>query len=164
MDWEKVKAEYIAGGTSYRKLAEKYGVSFSTLKDIAIREKWTDLKEQARNKANTNLVNSIGRNSAKRSVKINDVADKLLEKISDTLAMMKVVDSQSIKHFTSALKDIRDIKGIKSNIDLKEQEARIAKLQRDAEINKIDDEKPHGVVLMPPIMEDLTPPKEDDDG
>ena len=164
MDWKKVKAEYIAGGTSYRKLAEKYGVSFSTLKDIAIREKWTDLKEQARNKANTNLVNSIGRNSAKRSVKINDVADKLLEKISDTLAMMKVVDSQSIKHFTSALKDIRDIKGIKSDIDLKEQEARIAKLQRDAEINKIDDEKPHGVVLMPHIMEDLTPPKEDDDG
>ena len=133
MDWEKVKAEYIAGGTSYRKLAEKYGVSFSTLKDIAIREKWTDLKEQARNKANTNLVNSIGRNSAKRSVKINDVADKLLEKICNTLEMMDVVDSQSIKHFTSALKDIRDIKGIKSDIDLKEQEARIAKLQKETE-------------------------------
>ena len=133
MDWEKIKAEYIAGGTSYRKLAEKYGVSFSTLKDIAIREKWTDLKEQARNKANTNLVNSIGRNSAKRSVKINDVADKLLEKICNTLEMMDVVDSQSIKHFTSALKDIRDIKGIKSDIDLKEQEARIAKLQKETE-------------------------------
>ena len=133
MDWEKVKAEYIAGGTSYRKLAEKYGVSFSTLKDIAIREKWTDLKEQARNKANTNLVNSIGRNSAKRSVKINEVADKLLEKISNTLELMDVVDSQSIKHFTSALKDIKDIKGIKADIDLKEQEARIAKLQKEAE-------------------------------
>ena len=133
MDWEKVKAEYIAGGTSYRKLAEKYGVSFSTLKDIAIREKWTDLKEQARNKANTNLVNSIGRNSAKRSVKINDVADKLLDKINNTLELIEVLDSQSIKHFTSALKDIKDIKGIKSDIDLKEQEARIAKLQREAE-------------------------------
>lgn len=135
MDWEKIKAEYIAGGTSYRKLAEKYGVSFSTLKDIAIREKWTDLKEQARNKANTNLVNSIGRNSAKRSVKINEVADKLLEKISKTIEMMDVIDSQSIKHFTSALKDIKDIKGVKSPIDLKEQEARIAKLQKDAEAN-----------------------------
>ena len=164
MDWEKAKAEYVAGGTSYRKLAEKYGVSFSTLKDIAIREKWTDLKEQARNKANTNLVNSIGRNSAKRSVKINDVADKLLEKISDTLEVMDVVDSQTIKHFTSALKDIRDIKGIKSDIDLKEQKARIAKLQKDAEAGKFDDDKPHGVVLMPPIMDDLTPPKEDNDG
>ena len=47
--------------------------------------------------------------------------------------MIEVLDSQSIKHFTSALKDIRDIKVIKSPMDLKEQEARIAKLQKEAE-------------------------------
>ena len=44
-----------------------------------------------------------------------------------------VIDSQSLKHFTSALKDLKDIKGIKSDIDLREQEARIAKLQKDAQ-------------------------------
>ena len=164
MDWKKVKAEYIAGGTSYRKLAEKYGVSFSTLKEIARREKWTELKEKARYKADTKFADLMGEKQANRSAKINDVADMLLDKINLTLKMMDVVDSQSIKHFTSALKDIKDIKGIKSNIDLKEQEARIAKLQRDAEINKFDEDKPHGVVLMPPIMDNLTPPKEDDNG
>ena len=42
-DWKKIKSEYIAGGTSYRRLAEKYGVSFSTLRGIAEREKWTEL-------------------------------------------------------------------------------------------------------------------------
>ena len=47
VDWKKIKSDYIAGGTSYRKLAEKYGVSFSTLKDIARKEKWTDLREKA---------------------------------------------------------------------------------------------------------------------
>ena len=133
MDWKKVKAEYIAGGTSYRKLAEKYGVSFSTLKEIARREKWTDLKEQARYKADTKFADLMGEKQANRSAKINDVADLLLEKINTTLEMMDVVDSQAIKHFTSALKDIKDIKGIKSDIDLKEQNARIAKLQKDAE-------------------------------
>ena len=106
----------------------------------------------------------MGEKQANRSAKINDVADLLLEKINTTLEMMDVVDSQSIKHFTSALKDIKDIKGIKSDIDLKEQNARIAKLQKDAEAGKFDDDKPHGVVLMPPIMDDLTPPKEDNDG
>ena len=75
----------------------------------------------------------LGEKQAKRSAKISDVADMLLDKISNTLAIMDVVDSQSIKHFTSALKDIKDIKGIKSDIDLKEQEARIAKLQKEAE-------------------------------
>ena len=133
MDWKKVKAEYIAGGTSYRKLAEKYGVSFSTLKEIARREKWTDLKEKTRQKADTKFADLMGEKQANRSAKINDVADMLLDKITTTLQMMEAVDSQSIKHFTSALKDIRDIKGIKTDIDLKEQEARIAKLQKEAE-------------------------------
>ena len=164
MDWKKIKADYIAGGTSYRKLAEKYGVSFSTLKEIARREKWTDLKEKARYKADTKFADLMGEKQANRSAKINDVADMLLDKINTTLKMMDVVDSQSIKHFTSALKDIRDIKGIKSDVDLREQEARIAKLQKEAEAGKFDEDKPHGVVLMPPIMDDLTPPKEDNDG
>ena len=135
VDWKKIKAEYIAGGTSYRKLADKYGVSFSTLKEIARREKWTDLKEKTRYKADTKFADLMGEKQANRSAKIIDVADMLLDKISATLTMMDVVDSQSIKHFTSALKDIKDIKGIKSDIDLKEQEARIAKLQKDAEEN-----------------------------
>lgn len=133
MDWNQIKAEYIAGGTSYRKLAAKYGVSFSTLRGIAEREKWTDLRTQAQHTADTKLVKSIGGTKGKLTVKINDVADKLLDKINNTLELMDVVDSQSIKHFTSALKDIKDIKGIKSDIDLKEQEARIAKLQKEAE-------------------------------
>jgi hypothetical protein len=164
VDWKKIKAEYIAGGTSYRKLAGKYGVSFSTLKEIARREKWTDLKEKAQRKADTKFADLMGEKQANRSAKIIDVADMLLDKITNTLQMMDAVDSQSIKHFTSALKDIKDIKGFKSDIDLKEQEARIAKLEKEAKAGMVDDDKPHGVVLMPPIMADLTPPKEDDNG
>ena len=131
-DWNAIKAEYIRGGTSYRKLAVKFGVSFNTLKTVAIREKWTDLRQQASNKATTKLVDKIGGQTADRSAKILDVADKLLNKISITIDAMEVLDSQSLKHFTSALKDLKDIKGIKSDIDLKEQEARIAKLQKEA--------------------------------
>ena len=131
MDWKSIKAEYIAGGTSYRKLADKYGVSFSTLKEIARREKWTDLKEQAQHKADTKLVKSIGEQNGTYTVSINDVANKLLEKI---VAMMEMdcVTSQAIKHLTGALKDIKEVKGIKSDIDLREQEARIDNLRRQA--------------------------------
>ena len=140
MDWKKIKSEYIAGGTSYRKLAEKYGVSFSTLRGYAEREKWTDLKTQAQQKADTKIVEIVGGQQASRSAKILDVADKLLDKISNALDDM-VVDSQSIKHITSALKDLKEIKGIKSDIDLKEQEARIAKLQKEALAEeKVDNE------------------------
>lgn len=132
MDWNEIKAEYIAGGTSYRKLAEKYSVPFSTLKEHARKEQWTDLREKARHKADTKFANLVGESQAKKSLKINDVADKLLDKIVDLLEALEVADSQTIKQCTSALKDIKDIKGIKSDIDIREQEARIDKLRKDA--------------------------------
>ena len=134
MDWKKIKAEYIAGGTSYRKLAAKYGVSFSTLRGIAIREKWTDLREQASNKSVTKLVESIGEQNGTYKVSINEVADKLLDKIKNMLESENnaFLGTQGIKQLTSALKDIKDIKDLKSEIDLREQEARIEKLRKDA--------------------------------
>lgn len=162
MDWNKIKAEYIAGGTSYRKLAEKYGVKFSNLKNVAIKEGWTQLKEQAKNKANTKMVDTIAKDISKNAIKINDVADKLLDKMCDLLETLKVADSQTIKQCTSALKDIKDIKGVKSDIDLKEQNARIDKLRKEIDSEQTDD-RPCGVVLMPDVMESPTPPSEVED-
>lgn len=138
VDWKKLKTEYIAGGTSYRKLAEKYDVPFGTLRKIAAKEKWTDLRSKTIAKADTKIIESVSNKQADKAKKILDVADKLLDKISATIDQMDVIDSQSIKHFTSALKDLKDIKGIKSEVDLREQEARIAKLQKDAESEEKD--------------------------
>lgn len=137
MDWNKIKAEYIAGGTSYRKLAKKYGVSFSTLRGVAEREKWTDLRTQAQHNADTKLVETIGDKNGTYSVSINDVADKLLAKIT-TMLDVDGLGTQGMKHLTSALKDIKEIKGIKSDIDLKEQNARIDKLRKEIEGEKTD--------------------------
>ena len=131
-DWKRIKAEYVAGGTSYRKLAEKYKVSLTTLQRIAKKEDWTGLRRQAEAKSDAKIVDSVSEKQANRASKIIDVADKLLDKISKTVDAMDVIDSQSLKHFTSALKDLKDIKGFKSDLDLKEQEARIAKLEKEA--------------------------------
>lgn len=133
--WKKIKAEYIAGGTSYRKLAEKYEVKLSALRSVAERENWVELKAQAQHKANTKIVDAVSDIEADRAAKIIDVADKLLDKISEVID--KVQNTKDIKNISSALKDIKEIKGIKSSADMREQEARIAKLQKDAE--KVDD-------------------------
>ena len=135
MDWKRIKAEYIAGGTSYRKLAEKYGVSRSKLQAVATREKWVELKSQTQAKTESKLVESISDKESKKATDIVDVADKLLEKISTIIDTVK--DTQGIKHISSALKDIKEIKGFKTDADMREQEARIAKLQKEAE--KVDD-------------------------
>jgi uncharacterized protein YjcR len=51
VNWRKIKAEYIAGGISQRKLAEKYGVSASNLMRKANREQWNKRREAAESKA-----------------------------------------------------------------------------------------------------------------
>lgn len=163
MIWEKIKAEYIAGGISYRKLATKHGVSFNTLKDIAIRENWTDLRQKAHNTNTTKIVEKVFEENTKHVVGIYEVADELLKKIIEMLGQ-EGLTSQSVRHLTSSLKDIKDIKGIKSDIDLEEQNARIDKLRKEIDADKVDESKPCGVVMMPPILDDLTPPKEEDNG
>lgn len=132
MDWKRIKAEYIAGGTSYRKLAEKYNVPFGTLRRIAKQEEWTQKRTQVEHKANTKMIETISEKEAEKAVNIIDVADKLLSKVSDLMETM-VVDTQSLKQLTSALKDLKEIKGYKSDADMREQEARINKLRKEAE-------------------------------
>ena len=135
VDWNAIKAEYIAGGTSYRKLAEKYGVSFTTLTRTAQRENWVGLRQQSEDKVTTNIVNQVTNTKTKNAIKLETVADKALEKIYELLEVAN--DTQSLKQITSALRDIKEVKGIKSAADMKEQNARIAKLQ--AEVNRDDD-------------------------
>lgn len=53
VDWLTIRNDYINGGGSYRKLAEKYGVSFAVLKDKAVGEKWKQAKEQHANSIRT---------------------------------------------------------------------------------------------------------------
>ena len=157
VNWKKIKKEYIAGGTSYRKLAEKYQVSFSTLRKKAANEKWTELRNKARAKSDTKIVENVSDKESKVEIKIIDVADKLLTKLISSIEVYRVMDGQSMKQYTSALKDLKDIKGFKSEMDLREQEARIANLERQAKADENND-KPCGVVLIPAVLEELTPP------
>lgn len=136
MDWNKLKAEYIAGGISYRGLAKKHGVSFNTLKTIAIRENWTDLRQQANNNTTTRIVEVVAEENANYTASIYDVADKLLGKIESLMEERLTI--ANIKDLTSAIKNIKEIKGVKSDIDLREQEARINKLRKEVEEEKKD--------------------------
>jgi 2-succinyl-5-enolpyruvyl-6-hydroxy-3-cyclohexene-1-carboxylate synthase len=131
LDWKKAKAEYIRGETSYRKLAEKYGVSFSAVRHRAEKEKWTDLRTQAEQKLSTKIVEKVASQEAKRVDAFQHLADRLLQHITDNIDLL-ASNATSVKDITVAIKNLREIKGVKSEIDLKEQEARIAKLMKEA--------------------------------
>ena len=168
MDWKKLKAEYIKGGTSYRKLAEKYGEPLSNIKRVAKNENWVELRNQCNAKAATKIVEIESDKQAERMKRLLTGSDKLLEVVEDAVDKFQAkeleLDRTALKSLSGTIKDIKDIQSLKTALDIEEQKARIAILKKQAEADSVDDEKPHGVVLMPPIMDDLAPPKEDDNG
>ena len=131
-NWKKIKAEYIRGGTSYSKLAEKYGVSLSTLTKHGMREKWADLKNDTRKKAEAKMSESVANQEAKREDSFQSLADKLLQHISNNIDVL-ASSATAVRDITAALKNLRDIKGLKSELDMQEQIARIEKLRKDAQ-------------------------------
>lgn len=136
-DWKKIKAEYIRGGVSYRKLAEKYEVSPTTLYKRMKAEKWADLRKQKEIKSDAKIVESEANRDFKRVDSIQTVADLLLQKIKDGVEDGTLItDSQSIRQITASIKDLKDIKGFKSELDMQEQMARIDKLKKEAQIEQ----------------------------
>ena len=133
MVWQKIKAEYIAGGTSYRKLAEKYKVSRTTLERKAKDEKWSELRRQAEAKAEAKIINAVSEKSAKIDDKYFRLVDKLFTKAEEVIDSTPIWQVQSIKEMATALKYLKECKGVKSDADMREQEARIKKLQKEAE-------------------------------
>ena len=136
-DFKKIKAEYIKGDTSYRKLAEKYGVPRTTLERKAKDEKWTELRRQAECKAEAKIVENEANRQAQRMNRLLAVSDKLLdavEKAVDGFVSEDLVfDKSVLKSLSGAIRDIKEIQSIKSALDIEEQKARIAKLQKEAE-------------------------------
>lgn len=131
-DWVKIKAEYIAGGISYQKLSEKYGVSFSALRRKAKAEKWTDLRAQSEHKANIEIVENVASQEAKRAEMFDSIADMLLQQIKQDIQDGSIkLSGKGYRDITGALKDLREIKGLKSELDMQEQIARIDKLRKD---------------------------------
>lgn len=46
LDWAVIRAEYVAGGISQRKLAEKYGITYNTLRRRAESGDWVKAREK----------------------------------------------------------------------------------------------------------------------
>ena len=144
MDWKQLKREYIAGGTSYRKLAAKYNANLSVLKRIARDEDWVGLREQCKAKSATKIVEIESDKQANRMKRLLTVSDKLLMAVEDAVEKFQagelLLDKGALKSLSGTIKDIKDIQSIKTELDIEEQKARIAILKKQAESDDIDKE------------------------
>ena len=131
-DWQAIKTEYITTDTSYRKLAQKYGISTTQICNVGRDEKWVELREQYLNNTTAKTIEKISQQEANRAAKIHSVADKLLLKI-ETLVDCPGMMPKDVRALVAAVKDLKEIQSVKSDLDKQEQEARIANLRKNAE-------------------------------
>lgn len=143
-DWQAIKTEYITTDTSYRKLALKYEVSYQAICHRSKEEGWIALREQHTNNTISKTLDKISKQEANRAARIHAVADKLLNKI-ETIAD-SIETAKDLRALSAAIKDLKEIQGVKSDPDRREQEARIANLQRQAD-KENDNKEPIQVII-----------------
>lgn len=172
-DWTKIKTEYITTDkSSYRKLAEKYGVSLGTLCKKAQRENWPALKQRSYDKKVSKTIASVENNQVKKLERILSITDKLLDKIEkavdeldiqlckkvekvkeieyknyerpdkptketiheteEVIEVRSIIDRKGAQELASAIKSLKEVQMLKTELDEQEQKARIEKLRRDA--------------------------------
>jgi hypothetical protein len=144
-DYTAIKAEYIADGkSSIRKLAKKYGIPYGTLNKRACSEKWKAQKDQSGEKTVAKAIKKIEDGRANRLLRLQTVTDKVLNKIEKAVETMadsdpELINPLAFKQITGALKDIKEIQMLRSDIDIREQEARIRNLEKQAEADENKD-------------------------
>ena len=145
VDWVKIKTEYITTDTGYRKLADKYGVSFRTLSQKAKDEEWVQERRKHRENIVKKAVRKVEDHESTKMARFATVSDKLLNRIERIIEESEEgkITAKDIRSLTAAVKDLKEIQGVRSELDRQEQEARIANLRRQAQA----EEKVTGAVL-----------------
>ena len=164
-NWKKIKTEYITTDTSYRKLAEKYGIHYKVISERGKAEGWVELRAQHRNKTITKALDIISDRQAdqmaglvtqaaeallvqamtaigqldrpvtrhKHTIENEEDGEKTTTEWEELATTAGAVNVAAVRHLATALKDISQVLGLKTELDRKEQEARIAKLRKEAE-------------------------------
>ena len=111
IDWNAIRAEYIGGGISQRKLAEKYDVPWPTLRDRAKRENWQKEAEAARYNSVTRAVQETADAAADNATIAADLKKRLLLRLKRTEEKlpMDATEVQMTKDGKKVIYKLRDI-------------------------------------------------------
>lgn len=95
-DWPGLREEYIVSSISLKALAQREGISLSTLEKRSRREGWGAARKR--------------RQLEQSSLRLEQVTDKLLAKISQTIDGEGRLEARDCKALTSALKELGEVR------------------------------------------------------
>ena len=134
-DWKTIETEYVTSDISHRELCEKYGICRSTISKKASEDNWTEKRNKHREKTVSKAVNAVGTKQANMAAKLYEAGGMLLDTVKRMIEENPemLAETSSMKDVSVVLKNLKDLMSVKSEADMLEQEARIAKLRKEAE-------------------------------
>lgn len=135
--WNKVKQEYLQGDTP-KEICERHDLSMNTLNSRIKNHGWREERREAQYKEKREAKIESVQEAKDRFDKENkalcdDIGHTLLKKIAMSCETVDVDDRAGIRQLASSLKDLKELRLWVDLLDKTEQEARIKKLQKDAE-------------------------------
>lgn len=113
VNWHKIRAEYIAGGISQRKLANKYKIPFSTLQKRAQREAWGENRRGAMVKVAENAVKRTAEAVADNATLAAEIKRKLLTRVNTLLdAIPEEMTSTELQQYEKGKKRVFKLKDL----------------------------------------------------
>ncbi len=112
--WTKIRAEWLKGGTTYKKLAEKYKVSEGTIKNRASKEGWQKQKLLIADKVSTELRDRVARTRVNHLEKLIDANEKLLDGL---IKMAELIQKNPFQMLTDATGTLRNAESFAKAIE-----------------------------------------------
>ena len=125
--WRKIRIEYLKGKTTYKKLAEKYGVSASNIRKRASNEGWRNKRNNLDTKVEQKVLERVCDARAREFeliAQVNDRMDTVLDHLVqfvDQQPPQKYDDLRGVESLTKAIAQVvqvkRDLYNIPTEID-----------------------------------------------
>lgn len=143
-EWRKIRLEYMRGKTTYRALAEKYGISESTIRKRASKEAWRKKRDELGTKVEQKVLARMCDARAEEFLWIARANDRLGEALDNMLDFVKsqppgkYEDMRGVESLSKAIAQVVETKRDLYNLPTEVDKAKIAALQ---EKNKLERRK-----------------------
>lgn len=183
IDWATVKAEYVSGTMSAAKLADRYGISVSSISKKCASEHWQELRKQNQSETANKIAKKINTEKVKKTVREIDrvvaVASKLITKLNRAVNELDKGEELIKKKVTVKAEKSEDKKAATVEEEYRYDYAKrktLVNTKRAAEISKSllnvrniladytteqDEENALGIIEIP--MQEVMRPPEDDE-
>lgn len=183
IDWAAVKAEYVSGTMSAAKLADRYGISVSSISKKCASEHWQELRKQNQSETANKIAKKINTEKVKKTVREIDrvvaVASKLITKLNRAVNELDKDEELIKKKVTVKAEKSEDEKTATAEEEYSYNYAKrktLVNTKRAAEISKSllnvrdiladytteqDEENALGIIEIP--MQEVMRPPEDDE-